>query len=401
MAKKSSQRPALLAGATERFVDLVVAFRNSTLRNLVPKRLKAVGYHLVPRQMMEHKMRLADYQRFTADVESHPVCTSVTIGIIKDYMYKYGRFEAACAEMGIPYKLIDITRDGWIQEVRASGCHAFVVWPAYIDSRAKKLYDERLRVLVEDLEQLLFPSYKALWLYESKHRIRDWLDVHDVPHPRTWVFADRTEAEEFVANASYPLVFKTDVGSSAFGVRLLRSRRQAMKVVRACFGKGFLPRRHDRRDRAWGTALFQEYVPDVDEWRVIRLADSYFGYQKLKEGQFHSGSHLCGWYTPPVGLLELCRRVTEIGPFYSMSLDVFETPGGEFLVNELHPVFGPEEPSEMYVDGTPGRYLYDEATRSWRFEEGCFNRRGSCPLRLAKVLQMLGEPLPECVKGWV
>jgi hypothetical protein len=77
-----------------------------------------------------------------------------------------------------------------------------------------------------------------------------------------------------------------------------------------------------------------------------------------------------------------------------MSLDVFETKDGRFLVNELHPVWGVEEPSEMYVEGRPGRFVYEEATRSWRFEEGVFCQNASCNLRIHTLLELLGRPLP-------
>jgi hypothetical protein len=54
----------------------------------------------------------------------------------------------------------------------------------------------------------------------------------------------------------------------------------------------------DPRDRQWGSVLFQQYIPDAREWRMIRIGDSFFGYEKIKVGEFHSGSHKWSYSRP-------------------------------------------------------------------------------------------------------
>ena len=73
-----------------------------------------------------------------------------------------------------------------------------------------------------------------------------------------------------------------------------------------------------------------------------------------------------------------------------MSLDIFETPNGQYRVNELQTVFGTNRPYEMLVNGKPGRYLYDNDTARWRFEEGIFCQNGCCNLRVADLVELLG-----------
>lgn len=128
---------------------------------------------------------------------------------------------------------------------------------------------------------------------------------------------------------------------------------------------------------------------------MIRLGDSYFGHQKLRKGDFHSGSDLVGWYDPPRELLDFAHRVTREGRFTSMCIDVFETEDGRYLVNELQSMFGSYLPYQMHVNDKPGRYMYEKSTGTWIFQEGIFNANGSCKLRVEMLLQLLGKR-PEC-----
>lgn len=321
--------------------------------------------------------------------------TAVTLGIIKDVAFKHGHFEAACMELGVPYRLIDITGADWMDQVRGSECQAYVVWPSNITSVNKSMFDERLKVLAEDMGRVLFPSYKSLWLYESKRRTNDWFAISGVPHPRTWVCFDRDRAVESLGATSFPLIFKTDLGSTASGVRLVRDKKEAERLIRLCFGKGYLARRHDSRDRDWGYVLFQEYIVDAREWRMVRIGRSFFGHQKLRKGQFHSGSRLVGWGRPPDALLDFCREVTDKGPFLSMNVDVLERKDGTCLASELHPVFGSKNPEQMILDGKPGRFVWEDESQSWQFQEGHFCRNSSCNLRVLTLLELLRKPLRE------
>lgn len=391
--KEPTARQGVAQRCASRLLDIVVRMRTSEAREKMPRFLRTCGYRLLPKRRLARKMWQAQYDRVMQNVRPVPLRTSVTLGIIKDFMMKYANYEAACLELGVPYRLIDIAGDRWIDRVQSSGCDAFLVWPSHCHSRSKQMFDERLRVLTEDLRKVIFPSFRALWLYESKRRMSDWLTAHGIPHPRTWVFFEPEPAMEFLAEAPLPLVFKTDLGSATSGVKILRRRGQARRLVKLCFGKGFLGRRHDPRDREWGCVLFQEYIANAKEWRMIRIGGSFFGHQKLREGDFHSGTHLVGWYRPPDELLDFCREVTDKGPFLSMDVDVLETEDGRYLVNELQAVFGSKDPEQMYVDGKAGRFVYDKETGSWCFEEGRFCRNVLCNLRVKTLLELLGRPL--------
>jgi glutathione synthase/RimK-type ligase-like ATP-grasp enzyme len=252
------------------------------------------------------------------------------------------------------------------------------------------MFDERLRILSQDLGKILFPTCEEIWFYESKRRMHYWLAAHQIPHPRTWVFYDQDQALEFADQARLPIVFKADFGSGSMGVRVLRRRATLRRLIHRCFKRGFLKTGADPRDRQWGSVLFQEYLPDLAEWRMIRIGESYFGYQKVRKGDFHSGSHVFRYGRPPTDLLRLTQAVTDQGGFLSMALDCFVTSDGRCLVNEMQTTFGLHVTDGLpMVEGRRGRLLYDRAQDDWRFEPGDFCRNRLCNLRVETLVKIL------------
>jgi len=346
---------------------------------------------------LRERVSAPDYLRFRS-AERNPFAgerafdvpgSPALLGVFEDYMSYHKDYLIACRELGVSYRVLDLSASDWIEQVRASGCDAFLAWPSPIPLAWKGMFDDRLRLLEEDLGLPLFPSAKEAWLYESKRRQRDWLESHDLPHARSWIFYDEAEARAFVKASPLPIVFKTDSGASATGVTIVRERTQGLRLVREAFGRGVALKRYDPRDRQRGSAYFQEYLPDVVEWRMVRIGRSYFGYRKERKGDFHSASKDWSWLDPPRPLLELLHRVTEAGGFESMDVDLCLTQAGRTVVNELETVFGARTPvDQMRIKGVPGRYLR-EGEGQWRFEPGDFSRNACANLRVEHLLARL------------
>jgi hypothetical protein len=335
------------------------------------------------------KWRAEDPYADAEEVSTYPAKVDVRLGIIKEFTHAHKDYMGACCDLGVPYKILDLSRPDWITVMQNSGCDAFLVCPSCELSVWKRMYDERLRVMVEDMGKIIYPSYNELWFYESKRRMCYWLQAHGISHPQTWIFYNFSDAMEFTRNTELPIVFKSDFGSAASGVRVFRSRLLLRRYIKRCFGKGIVRKDEDPRDRSWGSVLLQEYLADAKEWRMIRIGDSYFGHQKLRKGNFHSGSRIYGWYDPPRELLDFTREITEEGKFTSMCIDILETMNGNYYVNELQSLFGASQPHQMRVNGKPGRYIYDSQKKHWQFEEGEFNTNGSCNLRIKALLKTL------------
>lgn len=360
------------------------------LRKLLPRPLRRLGRRVFNFTEYERWRRLEGLRELLATETFTGVSTRPRLGIFREFFSYHKDYVHACRELGVSYSLLDLQADDWLERIKRSECDAFLVWPSSIPARWKQMFDDRVRFLVEDLRLLVYPSLKELWLYESKLRAREWLAVHEFPHPKTWVFFDRSEALEFSLRCPLPIVFKTESGGSASGVYVLRRRRGVENIIRLAFGPG-VPLKSLPRERQQGVVYFQEYLPFAKEWRMVRVGDSFFGYRKEPgEGGLHSASHRWSWLDPPRSLLDLLLAVTEAGPFTSMDVDVFESQDGRYLVNELQTVFGATTPvDQLRVNDRPGRYVRS-AAGEWLFEEGDYSRNAVCNLRIQYVLQLLG-----------
>jgi glutathione synthase/RimK-type ligase-like ATP-grasp enzyme len=310
-------------------------------------------------------------------------------GIIEDVAQYHKYYIAACREMKLSYKVINILDNKWISNFRNSRCDAFLVWPTNCSTVYKQLFDYRLRILESEMGKTIFPTWQECWLTEHKPRLRDWMDAHGIPHPPTWVFYDRRNAISFAKDSPLPLIAKTATGASASGVQIVHSRTELMHVVRNAFGKGLCPRGYDPSDRQRGFIFLQEYLPKVDEWRMVRIGDSFFGYRKERGPTgLHSASHTWSWLDPSNELLDLIKNLTDTGGFTSMDVDIFLTKEGHLLVNECQTVFGCSTPAiQMKVNEIEGRYLWTDT--GWCFEPGSFCANHMCNLRLEYLLRVL------------
>jgi glutathione synthase/RimK-type ligase-like ATP-grasp enzyme len=312
----------------------------------------------------------------------------VRFGIIRNAAQYHTHFVAACQELKFPFRVIDLFRADWLESAEAAGCDVLLVWPDVVLSTWGAMIKDRVTILGRELGYPTVPSLEELWLYEDKRRQSYWLSANGVPRPRTWVFYDREEAIAFCRSCDLPVVFKTSFGAASSGVRIMRSRAALGRLVRRAFARGVVSGGTDRRDREWGSVLLQEYLPDVREWRLVRIGDSFLCRLKERRGDFHSGSGVVGWARPSERLLGFVREITERGAFRSMDVDVFETVDGRFLVNELQTVFGSIREANLDRGAeNRGRWRLDEASGVWRFEPGDFYRNACANERVRDALE--------------
>src|SRR5690606_27605939 len=232
----------------------------------------------------------------------------------------------------------------------------FLFWPTIYKPIQKQFWDERIYAIKYYLNKEVFPSFDVLWLYESKRKSLNWLKSNNYPHPETFVFFDKESALNFINSSKFPIVSKTDQGASASGVYILKNKSQAVSVINKAFGKGLRMKNKGLNDLHQGYIIFQEYLPDCQEWRMIRVGDSYFCRYKIRVGEFHSGSGDIEWAKPPEHLLNSIKEISETLDIPNINIDFFETTDGRFLINEIHALWGGKE---IHHPELEGRYLYD------------------------------------------
>ena len=372
----------------KRWIDLAI--------RLVPPRVRYAVQRVV--SLSELKRRYREQSSPHAGVaasDENGGGSPYRFGIIRDTSHYHTNYVAACIELRVPFRVLDFGRDDWLDQLRASGSQVLLSWPdAFLTPWAAMLKD-RVALVEKHLGLRVVPSSDETWFYEDKRRLTDWMRVREIPHARTWVFYHHDEAVAFAASCPLPVVFKASFGAASSGVRILRSRATLARLIRRTFRRGFVPNGHDRRDRQWAFVLLQEYLPDVKEWRLVRVGDSYFCRLKERVGDFHSGSGRVVWAHPDPRLLEMARAITDGAGFRSMDVDVFETSDGRMLVNELQAVFGAIRNVNLDRGAEHmGRWRRDAASGRWLFEPGFFYQNACANERVLDVIRGAGGSAP-------
>lgn len=349
----------------------------------------------------------------------------MNIGILKNEISdSVEAWVKACENKDISYKVIDLTKNSWLDEIISQQFDLFVLRPTCSNQDFKTMYDERIYILAKVLEKNIFPSYEECYIYENKRLLSYYLKALNIPHPRTDVFYNYAEAEKFTRETTYPIVAKTNIGAAGSGVKVLNSKEEANKYIKKAFKGGgirrrFGPNRVTGSPKKWfvkalkdpdyfimklksylrryedtqkGLVIFQKFVPHDFEWRVIKIGNSFFGYKKLAYKGKASGVKKKEFVDPPKQLLDFVREISEKHNFQSMAFDIFEHPEQGYLVNELQTIWGnkPDPKTGSYyrlaVNGVPGRYVFNK--KEWKFEAGDFNTNESCDLRLEAAIKL-------------
>ena len=319
----------------------------------------------------------------------------------------------------ISYQVIEIINQDWLAQVRSLSPQLCLLKPSGRTELYRALYQERVDIIVNDLGIEVFPSFDELRIYENKKFFAYWAQANAIPHPQTWVFYSRKEADEYAVNAVLPLVAKKNIGASGKGVKIIRTTAELLSYIHSAFNEGIVsqtgprlekgkllsrllqklthPRELANRlhayktvaaDRQKGYLILQEFVPHDFEWRVVRIGDSLFAHKKLKTGDKASGTLLKDYGNPPLKLLDFVYDHTGRFSFHSVAVDLFEC-GNSYLVNEIQCIFGQSDAYQMLVDGRIGRYT--RINEAWVFEEGDFAANACYNLRLDWALSQLDK----------
>ena len=324
----------------------------------------------------------------------------------------------ACNKYNQEYDVIDLTKFNWLKRIRSSSLDGFLTCPSGRESLYKELYDERIYIINKIMNKFCYPSFDEIVIHENKKFLAYWLEANKIPHPKTYVFYDQTEALKFVEIIDLPIVTKFNIGASGKGVKIFRNRNELKKYISEAFTKGIQqnwwpnlkmgawffrlkkiiknPSRIKKRIKVYkkvyqeiqkGFIIIQEYIPHAYEWRIVKIGDSYFGHQKVKTGDKASGTKGINYILPSEKQLDFVRYLCSQHGFNSMAVDAFEDINGGLLVNELQTIFGHVQTHICEKDGKPGRLLF--GGNKWYFEEGMFNTNLSYDLRLEHAISLI------------
>ncbi|MDP5274712.1 hypothetical protein [Chengkuizengella axinellae] len=325
----------------------------------------------------------------------------------------------ACKELDVQYEIIGIFSHDWIQQFEKADCDGYIIRPPTKTSLWRATFLNRILLIKDRIENKCVPDIESILYYESKIMMLDFYKLNELPHVPSNTFFNLKEALKYAKSTkTFPKMVKSDGGSGSLGVKKINSRSNLIFQIYKSFFTGNIFRgfhspadfnvyiktyikplwmyfKKMRRsfypysERSQGYIHIQEFLQMKTEWRIIKIGESYFGLRKAKgKNGLRSGSGSRGdWTDPPKEILNLVKEWCERLNISTMSFDIFEDMDGEYLINEMQVCFGTISPSQMYINGVPGRYVH--VGGKWVFDEGEYCRFNCNLLRIELLKEIL------------
>ena len=233
-----------------------------------------------------------------------------------------------CKENKIEYKLVNAYDNDIVEKVK--DCDAFMWHFHHADYRDMQ-FAKSLLASLQKRGVKVFPDFDTCWHFDDKIAQNYLLEAIDAPLVPTYVFHTKKEALEWAEYTTFPKVFKLKGGAGATNVKLAHTKKDAKKLIKQCFGKGFsqyrftdsfkeVYRKYKKGDvtcksliyeiykglikkyptefdhfhgKECGYAYFQEFIPNnTYDIRVCVVGDKAFGLKRYtRENDFRaSGS---------------------------------------------------------------------------------------------------------------
>lgn len=310
------------------------------------------------------------------------------------------RWIAYCTKKNIPYKIVNAFDSNIIEQVK--DCDVFM-WHHHHGQFKDVLTAKRILFALEHAGVKVFPDFKTAWHFDDKVAQKYLLEAIDAPLVPSYVFYDKQEALQWANTTSYPKVFKLKGGAGSANVKLVKTYKEAKRLINKAFGKGFA--QYDRfgafKERLRkvkegkagfidilkglgrlfvttefgkqqpperGYVYFQEFSPNLDsDMRIQVIGERIFGLKRfIRENDFRaSGSGNFIEFEPSnIDLRLLNETLSLIKKVESQCLTIdFIYVDGMPKIVELSYGF----PTEFY-DNCPG---YWDSELNWH--EGKFN----------------------------
>ena len=152
------------------------------------------------------------------------------------------RWVEYCNKNDIEYKLVNAYDNDIVEKVKE--CDAFMWHFHHADYRDMQ-FAKSLLFSLQKRGMKVFPDFNTCWHFDDKIAQKYLLEAIDAPLVPTYVFHTEKEAIEWAESTTYPKVFKLKGGAGASNVKLARTKKDAKKLIKQCFSKGFRQYRFD------------------------------------------------------------------------------------------------------------------------------------------------------------
>ncbi len=153
-------------------------------------------------------------------------------GSFSDRWIKY------CSKYKIEYRLVNCYDSNIMNQLK--GVTGFLWHWVHYEHEAQ-LAARQIISSVENMGIKVFPNMSTCWHYDDKVGQKYLLESIGAPLVPSYVFFSEDVAMEWIDNTKFPKVFKLRSGAGSQNVHLVKTRREAKKLCKTAFGKGFVP----------------------------------------------------------------------------------------------------------------------------------------------------------------
>lgn len=310
-----------------------------------------------------------------------------------------------CRRKNVPHKVVNCYDNDIVEQVR--DCSALLWHYSHSDPR-DVVIARQILFAHEHAGIKVFPDFRTAWHFDDKVGQKYLFEALDLPRMRSYVFVELGPALEWAKKAEYPKVLKLRHGASSSCVRLVRSERQARRIIKRAFWRGYpvyspwwnLKERFNKAKLGTsdavhvakgfgrflypprfsrilgpqnGYVLFQDFAPGNDsDVRIVVIGDKAFGARRwVRPGDFRASGSGRISYEPDlidVEYVALAFQLVERLSCRCLAFDFVRKQDGSLAVIEVSYGFGWKGNSPGYWDSSLQWHVTDFRPEEWMID---------------------------------
>jgi len=307
-----------------------------------------------------------------------------------------------CRREDVPHKVVNCYDNDIVEQVR--DCSALLWHYSHSDPR-DVIIARQILFAHEHAGVKIFPDFRMAWHFDDKVGQKYLFEALDIPRMRSYVFVEPGPALDWATRTDYPKVFKLRHGASSSCVTLVRSERQAQRIIKRAFWRGFpvyspwenlkgrfsrvSQNEYDGFDLVKGLArifypprfsrvlgpqngyvLFQDFAPGNDsDIRIVVVGDKAFGARRwVRPGDFRASGSQRFSYEPEQIDIECVALAFELAKKLGcrcLAFDFVRKEDRSLAVIEVSYGFGWKGNSPGYWDSSLQWHTGDYQPEEW------------------------------------
>jgi glutathione synthase/RimK-type ligase-like ATP-grasp enzyme len=142
-----------------------------------------------------------------------------------------------CKRENIEFKIVNAYANNIMDQLKE---YDVFLWHFSNYIHSDMLFGKQLLYSVSNMGVKVFPDFNTCWHFDDKVGQKYLLEGINAPIVNSYVFYDEATSLKWISETTFPKVFKLKGGAGSSNVRLVNCQREAKKLVRKAFSKGFV-----------------------------------------------------------------------------------------------------------------------------------------------------------------